>query len=246
MKKFIALLLSLIIVFSTCVIGTAGYENMNNIPEEAIETYEEKNDIQTEEPEDENAYHVEPAKKEDSVARIYLCSKLNKGGVGHIFIYVENVTDEPIEVGKITLEKDQGVSMGAFGFQRSDGWGVYYNTESYLYGEEDYSSLICTSEEIDSAHLAKLNKYLKGYNFWELFINCVFFAVGAWNSCTHTFILPLSFPIICRLEIAIYKNAKITQMYIPERDNVYHVKGIGSDQSLVVCSDKSLKKNNRV
>ena len=253
MKKIISVFLSAAVIFLTCISGFAGYENTSEYLEAAEESESIQNegpetgDPETEDPEeDENAYHVRPAQKANSTARIYLCSKLNFPGVGHIFIYVENLTDEPIKVGQIVLEKDQAVSMGSFGFQRSDGWGVYYNTESYLYGKEDYSSLVCMSEEIDSAHLAKLNKFLEGYNFWELFINCVFFAVGAWNSCTNTFILPISFPVFCRTQINAHKNDKITQMYIPERDNVYHVKGTGARQSLVVCSNKSLKKNNRI
>lgn len=259
MKKIISVFLSVAVIFLTCISGFAGYENTANsseeitgiieeniLNEEPQEPQEPQEPLNPQEEEDENAYHVRPAQKANSTARIYLCSKLNFPGVGHIFIYVENLTDEPIKVGQIVLEKDQAVSMGSFGFQRSDGWGVYYNTESYLYGKEDYSSLVCMSEEIDSAHLAKLNKFLEGYNFWELFINCVFFAVGAWNSCTNTFILPVSFPVFCRMQINAHKNDKITQMYIPERDNVYHVKGTGSRQSLVVCSNKSLKKNNRI
>lgn len=194
--------------------------------------------------EDPDYYRVPARKDPNAVARIYLCSKTNPfPKVSHVFIYVENLTDNPIKVGQITLEKDQGVSMGAFGLQRSDGWGVYYNTESYRFQQTDYDSIRALVKELKPAQLNKLNDYLISYNHWDLFINCVFFATNAWNSCTGSFIFPIFIPIFMRFIISINPNrVLLPAMYVPPRDQVYYVVGIGKNQRLVICSDKSVER----
>ncbi len=256
MKRILSAILALILSFSMCVIGFAQedeeilpgeptsqeqVDDKEDVPEGDPETPE--NPEEPEEPEDPNAYHVPPATKKNSVARIYLCSKLNKfGKVSHFFIYIENLTDESLKVGLITLEKDQGVSMGAFGLQRSDGWGVYYNTESYRFTETDYSTIVALCEELDSSHLAKLNRFLQNNNHWDLIFNCVFFAVDAWNSCTTNFVFPVFIPLLTRLQLVLRPHTTLTQMYVPARENVYFVKGNGSRAKLQICSDDSVNR----
>lgn len=221
--------MALIMVFSACAVVSAKTVNDYNISQPASVA----------EPVD---YHVPPAKEPGTLVRLYLCSKLNSGTVGHIFIYAENLTDEPVKVGLITLQKDQGVSMGAFGLQRSDGWGVYYNTESYRFLKKDYDTIVALCDELDREHLDKLNKFLQNHNHWDFIFNCAYFAVGAWNSCTSDFVLFTSIPTFTRWQIKIKKHTTLTQMYVPPRENVYYVKGNRKNAKIVICSDDSINR----
>lgn len=135
----------------------------------------------------------------EDVARMWICSeKSDNSGVGHIFLYFENLTDKTITVGKYKLEGKGDVSVGCFGTEGPWGAGVYYNLETEL---DHYSQLIGLSTLLTEDELAEVTKKLKSFDRWDPIFNCNYFALLGWNAGTGSSIPFLIFPQFTRLFI---------------------------------------------
>lgn len=121
------------------------------------------------------------AGSEENVARMWLCSKINtKDPVDHFFLYFENLSNEPIKVGRYIVPVGGTVSVGSFGSTGPDGgFGVYYNLET----ERDYYvDMLALSTLLTKSELNNVNSKIKNYNWWDPIFNCIFFSVRAWNA----------------------------------------------------------------
>ena len=139
------------------------------------------------------------ANENETVARMWLCAEKNKNsGIWHIFLYFENLTDEPLKIGRYDTPAYDTVSVGCFGSEGNNGPGVYYNMESKL---THYGSLVGVSTELDQDELNAVNKKIKNYNHWDPIFNCYYFAARAWNAGTDKKITFLIFPGIGKNQI---------------------------------------------
>lgn len=141
------------------------------------------------------------AADDEVVARMWLCSEVSdNSGIGHIFVYFENLTGETITVGRYSVEPYGDVSVGTFGTEGPRGGGVYYNNETYL---RHYSQLMGISTELDAGELKAVNDKIKNFNWWDPIFNCNYFALRAWNAGSDSDIAFLIFPGLTRYFIRI-------------------------------------------
>ena len=209
MKKFLAVILTVVMLFTTAATAFAA-----DVPQTA---------------DDEN------------IATISLCSNIYVWPIsGHTWIYVHNNSDEPIQVGLWEVLPDQGVSIGAFSFSVDNGWGLYYNIESYKENLKDRMDTVRSiSEDMDADELASLNKALSKYpNMWSFGVNCATFSFSMWNAVTGDAMFSLLIPAISDFMIMLKGGKKgVLEMYQNPRENVYRQKGSGDDAYLVPVSD---------
>ncbi|MBO7319692.1 MAG: hypothetical protein J6V06_06725 [Clostridia bacterium] len=187
------------------------------------------------EPDTETTPDTEPDKPEESrplqdndiVATLYVFyDKSDIHGMGHTWIYIENLTDQDLKVGAYTLPPDEGVSVGTL--PEYDGWGLYYNIEAYqqgIYGMEDQLSM---KEDITLKKLRRVSNFIVSYpNFWDpVFFNCMLFAFFAWDMGSWKILIPLFFPIIGKIQMLIYPPETGTLMKPVTKDKVYRQTGM--------------------
>lgn len=181
---------------------------------------------------------------DEIVARLYVCSSMSVPVlVGHVYLYVENLSDEPITVGLYEVPIGQGVSVGTMCFSVSDGGGIYYNVEAYRINKNDKNdSVLCKSKDLTKSELEKLSRKLSdASNHWDIVFNCSYFAYTIWNYMTGDFIVPLIIPILSHAALAVSGGKSGIQMYSPERTEVFRQHGSGSGATLELVSDATLR-----
>ncbi len=184
---------------------------------------------------------VEEPPAEEAVARLYICSRKNTW-IGHIFVYLENLSEETLTVGVYELPPEEGVSIGSYGFTKSDGFGIYINMEAYIYNTYGDENILCLSDELTAKELEKFSRRLLYSNTWDfLFFNCTAFAFMMWNTVASPFLLPLLFPMLGRLEIRMHGGEATPDFFCPEKERVYKLRGTGSGCYLEPVSEKSLE-----
>ncbi len=245
MKKINRSIISILLSFSLFLSGftVVFAEEISETSTEEITTEESTDnypDITVTEPET-----SEPSEKadDDVIGKIYLCSRWS--GItttGHLWVYIHNTTDEPITVGLLEVAPDDGISMATFGFTRSDGFGIYYNMETYRNDKYCDESCISLSDDLTVSELEKVNKKLLTSNQWNPFINCVFFACSIWNTAGNTFIMPFIYPPITRLIIKIAGGTETCIMIHQPAENTFKQRGFGNNSYLDPLSEKSLAK----
>ncbi len=138
------------------------------------------------------------------VARIYLCSTAYVFPVaGHVWIYVENLTDKPFKVGLHTAKPGEGVSVSTNSFSVEDGWGIYYNLENYRQGTKYKPEDIWTiCKDLTRAELNSLSDYLANRpNMWSWIFNCTYFACKVWNDNTNSHLMTLGIPGLAHMQV---------------------------------------------
>ena len=139
----------------------------------------------------------------DYVARMWICHKADAfGSFDHVFLYIENLSDETLKVGRYVLYEGETVSVGTFGFSAPRGFGLYYNTECTR--SLFRSGLTAKSTLLTKAQLDKVNKKIVNYNYWDPVFNCTHFAISAWNAGPGGYISLCLFPSLGKKYI---KNA---------------------------------------
>lgn len=169
----------------------------------------------------------------------YFCYVKNPG---HCWIYVENLTDETFTVGIYELEPYGGVSVGTFGYSRSDGFGIYYNVEAYAQTTYGLGKYTTNTEELTREELETLSNAINSYkNNWNIFKNCTSFAANVWNSISGKKMRPLVFPAFVRVLMVLRGCSTDTPVMKPvTKDRVYRQIGSGSGAYLKNVSDASL------
>lgn len=175
---------------------------------------------------------------ETIVGKLYICTQ--QRGLGHAWIYVESCFNGDMPVGCYTLKPYQGVSMGTFALTRSDGIGLYYNVEAYCgnkFGMKNKSRL---ETEITKDQLIKANKEIKGWNYWDFYFNCTFFAAKVWNSVSSKKIVPFVFPFFIKWQILAKGGDKNIEMKEVAKEDCFKQKRSGDKAYLEQCSERSL------
>ena len=176
----------------------------------------------------------------DTVAVFYLCSNwTGLPSLGHIWTYIENVSEKPLKIGTYYLLGGEGVSVGKFALTRSDGAGIYYNVESYtaaLYGMED---CLYIKTEMTLKDVEKLSERILYSNFWDPAVfNCASFAISSWNMVSDRYMFPfVVLPFVARFQLRAYGAQTDLKMYAPDRHSVYKQINFGDDATMRPVSD---------
>lgn len=172
------------------------------------------------------------------VGKLYICTQ--QRGLGHAWIYVESCFNGDMPVGCYTLRPYQGVSIGTFAVTRSDGIGVYYNVEAYCGNKYGMKNKSWIGTEITKDQLLKANKEIKGWNYWDFYFNCTFFAAKVWNSVSSKKIVPIVFPFFIKWQILAKGGDKNIEMKEVAKEDCFKQKKTGNKAYLEQCSDRSL------
>ncbi|MBR3552394.1 MAG: hypothetical protein IKN72_03290 [Clostridia bacterium] len=179
----------------------------------------------------------------DIVADIYLCHRWSAfPSLGHDWVYIENLTNETLQVGAYQLPPHQGVSLGNFGLTRADGNGTYYNVEAYCGNHYSLSGMVATKDAMTRSDLARLSNVVLSTNHWDPIVNCDSFAAAVWNAGSGKKVIPLLFPVLMKVQILLYGNVGAVKMYSPTRDQVLKQHGTGAGATLTVCKDGTVAK----
>lgn len=161
------------------------------------------------------AVSVSAEENDEKVARMWFCSEeCDITPWGHVFLYFENLTDEPIMVGRYEVPAHGDVSVGCFGEEGPRGEGVYYNLETEL---KHYSSLKGIYVDLDEKELAKVTKKIRKNRGWSALNNCYQFASSGWNAGPAASIPYLIFPKFARIMIFL-RGAKSLPVDIDSRN----------------------------
>ncbi len=173
------------------------------------------------------------------VAKLCICARTRV--FGHVWLYVENLTDGELKVGAYTLPQGQGVSIGTFFFSRSNGGGIYYNVEAYCGNATGLEKTESASMLITAEQLVIISKKTLKNNQWNPFINCGFFATNAWNAVSDIHIAYGVFPFITKSSIKRKGGEGVPQMYVPTAEQVFKQKGFNENATLKPATRGTLK-----
>lgn len=178
------------------------------------------------------------------VANMYLCHARTGGSIfGHCWVYIENLSDETLQIGVCQCPPGQGVSVGTWALTRNDGHGIYYNLESYLVNAFGLGRMRAIKDTLTRSELEQVSRRAAKQNFWDfLFFNCAFYAAAVWNAGSGKKVIPLIHPTVVWLQIMLRGDIGTVSMYFPARDQVLRQVGSGSSASAYVVSDGTVGK----
>ncbi len=175
------------------------------------------------------------------VGKIYLCSRWSSiTTTGHLWVYIYNTSEETLRVGLYDLAPNEGVSLATFGFTRSDGFGIYYNMETFRNDKYCDSSCISLSDDLTKEELDAVTAKLLVSNKWNPIINCVYFACSIWNIAADKRIVPFFYPPVVRLQISAAGGKETCQMNYQPPEKAFKQRGSGSSSYLENVSQASL------
>lgn len=141
------------------------------------------------------------------IARMYLGHKPSSD---HTWIYIENLSNTPIQVGAYPylITKGTGISVGTYGTTVEDGPGLYYNFETWRYrnlkpNENPDHEIIYIYKDITADDLVKINNMIVNSNRWSKILNCAYTALRIWNKIPGQKIYYLYFPLLIELQLAL-------------------------------------------
>ena len=230
LKRLTSVVLILIFVLSLSTVAFAE-EIQEPLPETEITEPNEEEPVSP------------PASGDDVVGKIYLCSRWSSiTTTGHLWIYIYNTSDETLRVGLYDLAPEEGVSLATFGFTRSDGFGIYYNMETYRNDKYCDESCISLSDDLTRAELEAITAKLLVSNNWNPIINCVYFACKIWNLASDTRMVPFFYPPVVRLQIMSAGGKEKCEMQYQPPEKSFKQRGKGENSYLENVSQKSLDK----
>ena len=101
--------------------------------------------------------------------------------IGHMWVYLENLTNKPMQVGYYTVPAYEAVSIGVFA--RKDGFGIYYNVEAYTQSVYGMENQICLKDQLTAQKVKDVSDALIDFpNHWDPIFNCMYFAFKIWNA----------------------------------------------------------------
>lgn len=183
-----------------------------NAPEDPHET------PAPEAPVDEFAPVADPDAK---VAALYLCGSHSVDGCifGHTWIYIENLSDQVLTIGKKTLNPGMGMSVGLHSKRVGGGdhGGVYYDSETSVLAGNDAKQAATLKKEalITLDQLANVTReILSGkWDSYEMFThNCTNFASAIWDAATGDHTFGFCFPFVLMLQMLLRGATRGLQM----------------------------------
>lgn len=231
-SKFIAVVLSVIIIFSISTVSFAeDAETLNAFAadqtEENVEATEETPQAPetTEDPVEGPEKQIDP---NQPLVTMYLCATA-RTFTGHVWLYFDNFSEVTVDIGYVRLEPGKQTSVGSLRNTRKDGGGTYYNGEAFMARNLETTGNHTTYLKMDLNlnQLNKISEEIKSRNFYNIIVwNCGNFAAAIWNSVSSHKIIHITFPIFTILEMNMHGAKKGLVMTRPDIENVYkQVKG---------------------
>ena len=161
--------------------------------------------------------------------------------IGHMWVYLENLTNKPMQVGYYTVPPHEAVSVGVFA--RKDGYGIYYNVEAYtqtVYGMENQ---ICLMDQLTAEKVKDVSDALiKFPNHWDPIFNCMYFAFKIWNAgCSREKkLIHLIWPPLGTMQIKMKRYQRGVLMQGVTIDKAFRQVGSGSSGYLKPVTMKSV------
>ncbi len=175
---------------------------------------------------------------DEIVANMYLCHRRSRAAIfGHCWVYIENISDETLQVGAYRCPPGQGVSLGNWFITRSDGNGIYYNVEAYVGNVFGTGGMSAIKDTLTRAELQNVSRKAAKLNYWGLFYNCSFYAAMVWNAGSGKKVVPLLHPTGIWLQIKLRGDVGKVPMFFPARDQVLRQVGSGENALTYVVSD---------
>ena len=130
--------------------------------------------------------------KSDDVALLSIFTYDGKGesvfglmNLGHSFLSIENVSDEPIYLSEKKINPGETVAFGTWSIL--DHFGVWYNVESnYISDYNKYDGRLSVTQSVSSEDISVITEYIKNHDYWTPLTNCSCFALNLWNSVSDT------------------------------------------------------------
>ena len=180
---------------------------------------------------------------DEIVANMYLCHRRSSAAIfGHCWVYIENLSNETLQVGAYSCPPGQGVSVGNWFITRADGNGIYYNVEAYCGNVYGVKGMTATKDTLTRAELKKVSRRAAEQNQWGLFRNCSFYAAAVWNAGSSKKVIPFFHPTVVWLQILLHGNVGPISMYFPARNQVRRQIGTGMLSTTYVVSDGTVGK----
>lgn len=162
------------------------------------------------------------------LATMYLCATAHSL-TGHVWLYFENICDEEIPVGYITLAPGEKTSVGSLRNTRTNGGGTYYNGEAFMSEDIDVTGKHTTylSMNLNRAQLETVNEQIKKRNTYNFLVwNCGNFATAVWNSVSSHHFIHICFPIFTIMQMLMHGAQKGFTMSVPPIEKCFkQVKG---------------------
>lgn len=154
-------------------------------------------------------------------------SKMGLFNLGHSFLSIENISDEDIKVGKVTLAPDKAVTIGAWSIKAH--FGVWYNVESlYIKDYNKYDGRVSITAGINKDDLEVMSQFIDNHDIWTPFRNCSNFALNLWNtvaSDTEELVKPVIYsPSKIKKELSKF-NSFETNRHISTDDQMFYFDG---------------------
>ena len=180
----------------------------------------------------------------NTVARMYLCHRWSGApSLGHVWIYIENLSDHTLRVGAYDLPAGQGVSLGNFGLTRADGNGTYYNVEAYCGNHYSLSGMISNSTDLTQEELNRISTEIRNHNRWAFFgSNCSDFAVRLWSLGGGELTISYVLPVFTKWQMLLRGDEGFVKMTNVSASQVKKQVGEGDSATLVTCSPGTIAK----
>lgn len=101
--------------------------------------------------------------------------------LGHAFLSIENISDEPIELLHKNISVGETISIGTWSILEH--FGIWYNVESnYIVEHNKYDGRVSITIGIDNEDISTLSNYMSNNDKWNPIYNCSKFALTLWNT----------------------------------------------------------------
>ena len=161
--------------------------------------------------------------------------------IGHMCVYLENLTNKPMKVGYYTVPAYEAVSIGVFA--RKDGFGIYYNVEAYTQSVYGMENQICLKDQLTAEKVKDVSDALINFpNHWDPIFNCMYFAFKIWNAgCSRDKkLIHLVWPPLGTLQIKMKNPIRGVTMQGVTMDKAFRQVNSGSRGYLKPATLKSL------
>lgn len=100
--------------------------------------------------------------------------------LGHTYLSMENISEENVTIGKMTLGSGKEMALGAWSIKSH--FGLWYNLESnYSRLYNKYDGRVSITIGISRDDVDKINEFIESNDHWGVLRNCSYFALNLYN-----------------------------------------------------------------